>query len=135
VLHRMALFQPSTKADRIVAANAGWYTLPDLNQALPTGLLGSPIGEEDLKRSFASKLTILLGELDDSDAAGGTLLHTPVVDEQGLGRLSRGQNFYRSGQEQATALGVPFHWALKTVPNVGHDYQAMSLAAAQAVFD
>ncbi|MEM6538264.1 MAG: hypothetical protein AAF668_11110 [Pseudomonadota bacterium] len=135
ILHRMTLFQPSSKADRIVAANAGWYTLPDLTQDLPTGLLGSPVREEDLKRSFSSKLTILLGELDNSDAAGGTLLHTPKVDEQGLGRLSRGRTFYRIGKEQAAALGMPFDWTLTTVPNVGHDYRAMSLAAAQIVYD
>ncbi|MEL7492016.1 MAG: heavy metal-binding domain-containing protein [Pseudomonadota bacterium] len=133
ILHRMALFYPASRARKILAANAGWYTLPNLNAPLPSGLLGSPITKNDLVRSFASNLTILLGENDNSDRAGGTLLHTPTIDRQGLDRLSRGRNFYELSHRQADALGADFRWALSTVPNVGHDFREMSKAAAGLV--
>lgn len=131
VLHRMALFYPSSKADKIIAANAGWYTMPDLNTPPPTGLQGFQMARADLINAFSSNLTILLGEKDNGAHAGGTLLRTPIVDRQGLGRLQRGQNFYKAGQVQAMQLGVPLKWVLKTVADVGHDYRDMSRAAAK----
>ena len=36
ILHRMVLFAPGSRADRIVAANSGFYTLADPDQALPS---------------------------------------------------------------------------------------------------
>ncbi len=135
ILHRMALFHPTSKAKKIIAANAGWYTLPDRNMPLPTGLQGSPITDEGVVRSLSSGLTILLGENDNSDEAGGTLLHTPTVDQQGLGRLSRGQYFYNTGKVQAESLEADFRWRLNTVANVGHDFREMSKAAAGIMFE
>lgn len=134
ILHRLALFHPQSKARNIIAANAGWYTLPELSRTLPTGLKGSPITTGDLAASFASRLTILLGENDNSDSAGGTLLHTPMIDEQGLGRLARGKHFFSVGKIQAQKLGVPFNWSLKTVPDAGHEFEVMSRAAAKILF-
>jgi pimeloyl-ACP methyl ester carboxylesterase len=133
VLHRMTLFYPMSKVNRIIAANSGWYTLPDLTTALPVGLSGTPIQENELHDSFSLKLTILLGEYDDNDSAGGTLLHTPLIDKQGLGRFSRGQNFFKVGQEMAHKMNTAFNWRLKTVPNVGHDFRDMSLAATEII--
>lgn len=130
ILHRMALFYPEASARRIIAANAGWYTLPTFDQRLPAGLQGSLLERNHLVRSFASSLTLLLGEDDDSDQAGGTLLHTPVIDQQGLGRLSRGKHFYKIGKEEAAKFGDAFRWRLETVANVGHDFREMSKAAA-----
>jgi len=133
ILHRLALFQPTSRANKIIAANAGWYTLPDMTTSPPTGLQGLPVNGGDLIRSFASDLTILLGENDNDDAAGGTLLHTPIIDQQGLGRLQRGQTFYQVGQDQAKSLGAPYNWLLRTISDVGHDFRAMSQAAAEII--
>jgi len=134
ILHRMALFHPASRANRLIAANAGWYTLPDLDVPLPIGLDGSPINESDLLRSFASDLTVLLGERDVGEAAGGTLLRTPNIDQQGLGRFSRGQHFYSFSEDRAAALGAEFRWSLQTVADVGHDYRDMSRAAATLLY-
>lgn len=134
ILHRLVLFRPRSCARHIVAANAGFYTLPDLDTPLLFGLRGSGINAASLARSFACLLTLLLGEKDNSDAAGGIQLHTPLADRQGLDRLSRGQFFFRFGQERAQAMKVPFAWRLQTVPNVGHDFRAMSRAAAQLLY-
>ncbi|WP_156811991.1 heavy metal-binding domain-containing protein [Robiginitomaculum antarcticum] len=134
IINRMALFYSKSQANRIVAANAGWYTLPELSRPLPTGLGGSPINESELANAFASKLTILLGENDNSDSAGGTLLRTPIIDEQGLGRLARGKNFYAVAKAQAQSFDVPFNWTLEIVPKAGHDFEVMSRAAANMLF-
>ena len=130
-LHRMVLFQQKSRARKIVAANAGWYTLPNLHVPLPTGLQNAPLEATDLQRALSTDLTILLGELDNSEQAGGTLLRSPIIDQQGQGRLARGQTFYQTGLETAAKLGAPFNWTLATVPNVGHNYYAMSQAAAE----
>lgn len=134
ILHRLALFHPKSRADTIVAANAGFYTLPDLTRSLPTGLDGTGITKAGLVDAFAANLTLLLGENDDSEDAGGILLRTPTIDEQGQGRLSRGRYFYKTGQEQAATLDAPFHWRLETVPDVGHDFRAMSRAAREVLY-
>ena len=133
ILHRLALFHPNSRANKIIAANAGWYTLPDLATPPPTGLQGIPINGVDLIESFAADLTILLGENDNSDTAGGTLLRTPIIDQQGLGRLQRGQTFFKAGQDQAKSIGALYNWTLKLIPGVGHDFRAMSQAAAKIV--
>ena len=131
ILHRMALFYPESKADDIVAANAGFYTLPDLAEPFPTGLSGTGRTEDDVEKALAVKLTLLLGELDNNDDAGGTILHTPAVDKQGLGRLDRGRTFFSTGFREAQRLGTPFSWQIIEVPDVGHDSQSMVAAASR----
>jgi DNA-directed RNA polymerase subunit RPC12/RpoP len=134
ILHRMVLFAPGSRADRIVAANSGFYTLADPDQSLPVGLKGTDVTQASLARSFASKLMLLVGEKDDGDEAGGIQIHTPLIDGQGIGRLARGKYFFRTAEEQARKLKSSFRWSLEVVPNVGHDFRAMSRAAARALF-
>ncbi len=134
ILHRMALFYPESKADHIVAANAGFYTLPDLAEPFPFGLHGAGRTADDLRKGLAARLTLLLGELDNDDDAGGTLLHTPAVDRQGMGRLDRGRTFYSMGAREAEKLGVEFAWRLSVVPDIGHDSRAMVDAASRILF-
>jgi hypothetical protein len=134
ILHRMVLFAPGSRADRIVAANSGFYTLADPDQSLPVGLKGTDVTQASLAHSFASKLMLLVGEKDDGDEAGGIQIHTPLIDGQGIGRLARGKYFFRTAEEQARKLKSSFRWSLEVVPNVGHDFRAMSRAAARALF-
>ena len=134
ILHRLALFHPKSRARRIIAANAGYYTLPDLSITPPLGLAGTGVTEANLIEAFETNLTVLLGENDNSDAAGGSLIHTPLIDRQGLDRLSRGKSFFRMAQELALSKNSRFNWSLKTVPNVGHDFRAMSTTAAEILY-
>lgn len=135
ILHRLALFHPSSRAERIIAANSGFYTLPDPSQPLPAGLAGTGVDDASLADSFACRLTLLLGENDDGDEAGGIQIHTPMIDRQGTGRLARGRYFFRTAQQRAQAMRVVFNWTLRTVPNVGHDFRAMSRAAAAMLYE
>ncbi len=134
ILHRAALFHPTLKASHIVAGNAGFYTLPDPAEAYPLGLGGTGVTDEEVRRALGAPLTLLLGELDNGDDAGGTLLHTPAVDRQGLGRLDRGRTFFAAGQALAERIGAPFGWGLEVVPGVGHDHVGMAAAAARLLF-
>lgn len=134
ILHRSVLFRPRSQAERIVAANAGLYTQPDLDLPLPLGLKDTGVTEASLAASFGCRLTLLLGELDNDGEVGGTHLHTPMIDRYGVDRLSRGRTFFQAGREQAQTLGAPFNWALQIVPGVGHDFRAMTHAAALLLY-
>ncbi len=131
---RLALLHPGSRARRIVAANAGLYTLPDLVRPLPLGLAGLGVDEESLRRAFTADFTLLLGENDNDPDRGGSHIHTPLLDAQGRDRLSRGRSFFAFSAERAKELGTPFHWKLQTVPGVGHDFRGMSQAAAKLLY-
>ncbi|MGR3813815.1 MAG: hypothetical protein ACU0AU_06975 [Cognatishimia activa] len=132
ILHRFAVFAPRSKARVIIAANSGFYTFPDLSRTLPTGLNGTGLTETDLTHSFGKHLILMLGALDNSDQAGGTLLHTPHIDQsQGLGRLDRGLRFYEHSRHEAELAGTDFQWQLEIIDGIGHDYRAMSAVAAE----
>jgi hypothetical protein len=134
ILHRAVLFNPRSGADRIVAANSGHYTQPDLDLPLLSGMRDTGMSEASLAESFACRLTMLLGELDNNAEAGGTLLRTPSLDRFGVYRLERGRNFVAAAEERARELGTDFNWRLQVVPRVGHDFRAMSRAAAQLLY-
>lgn len=134
ILHRLALLQPATRADRIVAANAGFYTLPDLELRQPFGLKDTGATDATLVTAFGRRLTLLLGEQDNGDHAGGIQLRTPLADRQGVGRLARGQHFFEFARARAAAIGAPFHWRLEVVPDVGHEHRRMSAAAARLLY-
>lgn len=133
LLHRMAIFKPESKADRILAANSGWYTLPDDTIAFPYGLSGldSSILQPKI---FTTNLVLFLGEKDDASETRGELRRSPEVDVQGLHRLARGKYFYSEAEKIAKRSGYEFHWQLHIVPEVGHDYVEMSSAAAKYLY-
>jgi hypothetical protein len=134
ILHRLALFYPSSRIDRTLAGNSGFYTLPDPATQFPFGLEGAPIDEESLEASFDQRLVLFLGAEDDATETGGTLLRSPTVDQQGRHRLERGRYFYEMGRRISQQLSVPFRWKLEIVPGVGHDFRGMSEAAAEYLY-
>lgn len=134
ILHRMAMLYRSDKVGRIVAANAGTYTLPTNDYDYPFGLKSVVSNAGASHSRFANQLVLLLGELDNQDEQRGTMLHTPLLDWQGLGRLERGQFFFRQAASSAAAAGEDFHWRQCVVKGVGHEYKAMGAAAAKLLY-
>lgn len=134
ILHRLVLLHPDSKANRILAANSGFYTMPDLDAELPFGLENAPVEREDLRRSFRERLVLFIGEEDDEDETGGILLRSPSADRQGTHRLERGRHFYREAEAAADAMGAEFAWRLEIVPGVGHGHEGMSEAAAEYLY-
>lgn len=134
ILHRFAIFQPSSSANRIVAANSGSYTLPDKGVDMPFGVKNMRLSEVELRASFQKNLTLLVGELDNENEKGGLLLRSPTVDKQGLHRLARGKYFFNQSKRIAKDLNFKCNWKLKIVPNVGHDQKKMAMAAADMLY-
>jgi len=134
ILHRLAIFKPNSRANRIIAANSGSYTITNFENKLPFGLSNSVINNSHLKSSFSLQLTILVGELDNENETRGSLLHTPTVDKQGLGRVARSLYFYQKAAEQAETIGAKFNWQRKVVKGVGHDYRKMGKAAVTLLY-
>lgn len=133
LLHRYALFGTSRNANRIVAANSGWYTLPTAMTPFPYGLGKSTFANK--KIDFDKKLIIFLGEKDNADETKGHLRHGPVVDQQGFHRLERGAYFYNLAKKEAKVHNKQFHWRMEIVPNIGHDHKKMSVKAALLLYD
>jgi len=127
-VHRFLFHVPGARVTRAVAANAGWYTMPDFDVAYPYGLQGSAVTGEMLWKALQLPLTVLLGE-EDTDPEHESLRRTPEALAQGLHRFARGQAFYAAAQAAARRTGVPFNWQLATVPGADHDNRLMAPAA------
>ncbi|MDX1578170.1 MAG: hypothetical protein R3266_06785 [Gemmatimonadota bacterium] len=134
ILHRLVLFAPSERHDRILAANSGWYTVPTREAAFPYGLEGTGLTDPDLEAAFAAKLVVFLGGEDDADEMRGNLRRTPAANRQGAHRLARGAHFFQAARSTADSLGLEFAWERVVVPGVGHDYERMSEAAAEYLY-
>lgn len=134
ILHRFVLFADNSRSYKILAANAGFFTLPDWEQPLPFGIMDSGVSGEQLKIAFQEKLFLFLGELDNQDETRGFFLRSPTADRQGLHRLARGEFFYNYAAQQAKKMSADFQWQLIKIPAVGHDYGKMSAAAADFLY-
>lgn len=134
LLHRLALFHPGSLVNRVLAANSGWYTVPTFDDEFPYGLANSALTPAAIEASFAEKLVVFLGERDDENEVRGDLVRTPEVDVQGISRIARGRYFHDRAVQTAKELGVELEWELEIVPDVGHDMQRMSAAAAAYLY-
>jgi poly(3-hydroxybutyrate) depolymerase len=132
-VQRFLYFVPAARVARAVAANAGWYMLPEFTTDFPYGLRGTTADEAALRGALARRLVVMLGE-SDTDPAHPSLRHTPGADAQGLYRFARGQYFFARAQAAAAALRAPFHWTLATVPGIEHSNKGMAPLAARQLF-
>jgi pimeloyl-ACP methyl ester carboxylesterase len=133
ILHRFALLFPDSKANRILASNAGSYTLPDFKTNFPYGLKDLRIETSQLKESFQKNLVVFLGEEDNENETGGLILRSPTLDKQGTHRFSRGNYFYN--KSKAKKINTVFNWKLYVVSGVGHNQKEMAKAAALYLYE
>ena len=133
-LHRLLLFRPDARIVKAVCANAGWYTMPDFGELFPYGLNATPCDTTSLQKTFAKKVTILLGD-QDTDPKHRSLRRTPQAIKQGVHRFQRGKTFYESCKRIADSLNVHFAWDLEVVPGVAHSNAKMAPNAAKVLFD
>ena len=123
VLRYLALNE-AARVDRAVAANSGWYMLPDLAVRYPEGMAGLDLDERDLHRYLGRPMTMLLGTAD-TDSAAADLPRMEAAMKQGPHRLARGQWYFARCEQLAARLGKPFGWTLELVPGAGHVSQAI----------
>jgi hypothetical protein len=134
-VHRLITFLPDARVLGAVVANAGWYTLPVSDVAMPYGVGGSPLEDTDLRWLFTTPLTVMLGARDTATPDTDPLLRgTDEAMAQGATRLARGRNYFATGHAGARAVGKPLAWRLAVVPRAGHEVSQLVDSAGFFLF-
>ena len=131
-VHRLVLLLPQARFRIAVAANAGWYTMPDLGTAYPYGLAGTAVDRAQLARALQRKLIVLLGD-EDNDPDHPQLRTTPEAAAQGAQRYQRGHAFLAQARRSAREQHVDAAWELRVAPGVAHSNAGMAPYAAPLV--
>lgn len=131
-VHRFVMLMPEARIEQAIAANAGWYMMPDLAADFPYGAKGAPVHPVTLEAALGKPLTVLLGT-EDNDPASPNLRTTPEANRQGPHRYARGLAFHAAGRDAAARMEVPFGWRVENVPGVGHSNGLMAQAAARLI--
>ena len=133
-LHRFLMLMPDARYSRVIAANSGWYTLPDLTRTYPGGLDGTPVDQQALGAALQKPMIILLGTAD-TDPNDPDLPKTPEAMEQGPHRFARGHYFFDRAQTAAAQRGVPLAWRIEYAPGIAHSNSGMSRTAKDLIWD
>jgi len=132
--HRLLATQNPSVFSAVIAANPGWYTLPDLQRQFPEGTGGIGLSETELARWLAYPMHIFAGDQDIAED-DPNLPSQPEALAQGRSRYARAHFVYGFAERAAKRLGMEFNWRLVRVEGVGHDGAAMSRAAAAFWFE
>lgn len=130
-VHRYMTFTGGPKVNIAVAANSGWYTMPDKAVTFPYGLGGTAVTDAELRTAFAARMIVLLGERDV--LLTRNVRQTAEANLQGRDRLARGKAYFETAKKAAARLNSAFNWQLETVPGVGHKNRGMAIPAAAAI--
>jgi poly(3-hydroxybutyrate) depolymerase len=131
-VHRFAMFMPEARFKLAIAANSGWYTMPQLDVDFPYGLRGTPVDQDALRQALSGRLVILLGS-KDTDPNHKHLNRRPGSMAQGPHRLARGRAYFAAARSQAKSLDTDLRWRLQLVRGVGHSNSKMAKAAAKMI--
>ena len=129
-LHRFVLFGSNLRLNRAVAANAGWYTLPEDASDFPYGLAGSPRSESDLGVPMSRNLLIHVGSEDTNFMETGWT----GAYVQGDNRFDRGQYFHARALQISEDNGILLNWNLAVAEGIGHNPAAMATEGAQILY-
>jgi poly(3-hydroxybutyrate) depolymerase len=137
-VQRMALLRPDNRASVMVAANPGWYTMPEWRkdkgaEPFPYSLVNAKAGEAELRQALSRRFVLLLGEKDD-DPDDENLSASAGAKKQGDTRVDRGENFFKAANAAAGDLGVKLAWEMVQVPDVAQDGKSMSQIAADTTY-
>ena len=126
-VHRKVFFSYDPLIKVAISANAGWYTAPDTAVVFPWGVRHQflSLTSADLQQFVSRNLVLMRGTADT--LRDSHLDVDPLSDAQGRNRFERAAYFYRSG----IAVSPSLQWKLIDVPNVGHDYRLMAVAAGE----
>ncbi len=129
-VHRFMLFMPDNKVSLAIAANPGFYTVPDQETVFPYGLKNSPVpvSLKDMKKWTGSKLVLMRGTADVQRTEN--LRQTPEADAQGKNRFERAAFMFG----QVKKVDPATKWSLIDVPGIAHDQKGMA-SAAQRLLD
>lgn len=122
-VHRYVAFADAPRLAVAVAANSGWYTMPN-DAAFPYGWGGIAAGLVSPAKAFQRPLTILLGT-EDIDRNDPNLRKNEQADRQGLTRFARGHGFLAAARKLA-GKETPIGWQIAYAPGIGHDNGKMA---------
>lgn len=118
-VHRFLYFVPDNRAAKVFIANAGWYTLPDIENDYPFGVKNIPRIKRSIDYFFSKPLLLALGEAD-TDTTSANFQKGEPYSLQGANRFERGKNFFRTVQTAAVAQGASLNWTMVSLPGVAH---------------
>lgn len=121
LVHRMVLFMPEARTSLAMAANPGYYTVPDYNTPFAYGIRDAGISKEQLKKAFSKDLIILLGEKDTIPFEN----QTELDKKQGKNRVAKGLYFLNESKKLAEKMAAEFSWKTRKVPGAGHNSNKM----------
>lgn len=117
--HRLMMFKPNARFNKVVSSAAGWYTVPDSSVSFPYGIANSPLENLSLASFFSKSLRIQIGTLDNNPNAP-SLRRNTTVDQQGDNRYDRAYYLYNTSQNLAESLGLDINWDIIETPNNDH---------------
>ena len=119
--HRYAMCFPGRVA-ALVAASAGWYTMPEPELGFPYGCAESedlPTGIERLDAFLSIPALVMVGEKDT--ARDALLRRSRAIDRaQGRNRLERAGAWVQAISRYAASRGVTPRLSLEVLPECGH---------------
>jgi pimeloyl-ACP methyl ester carboxylesterase len=145
LVQRMAIYRPDNRARVMVAANPGWYTMPEwrkekdkekerlFKDPYPYSMVESPAGEAELKAGLQKRLVLIVNEKDEAPDDEASEKRGEVV-KQGETRVDRGESFIKAATAAAQELGVKFAWELNEAPDKVNDVYTMGDYAARIVY-
>jgi poly(3-hydroxybutyrate) depolymerase len=128
-VHRMLSLGFRDKVVAAVSANAGTYSMPDLEVEYPYGLAGVGLDEPALKAFLRHPLIVMAGTAD-IDTTSETFPREEQAMKQGGTRYERAHRYVANARAAASRFGMACAWKIIDVPDVGHDGERMSIAAA-----
>ena len=126
--HRYMLLSDDQRISDTVIANAGWYTFLNGEQ-YPYGIKDTPIeiSSSHIRWFMSNKTSLLIGSIDTNlnkvNSSAG-------AQKQGITRVDRADNYFKSLIDISDKNEIPFRWSYKVINDVGHDYQKMTPIAA-----
>jgi len=138
-VHRLHLFNPGHRADPIIAANPGWYTMPEWGIGptqfkFPYNTIGSRVDVARAKAALQKPFVLMLGT-SDTNPDDAVLNKSAGANDQGRYRLERGEKFFAAAKLAAKNLGVEFKWNKVYGQNIGHENERMAAVAVRMMYD
>jgi poly(3-hydroxybutyrate) depolymerase len=128
-VHRLLSLGFRERVAAAVTANAGTYAMPDLDVGFPYGLGGIGLDAAALAAFLRFPLTVMAGTAD-VDASSEHFPKEEQAMRQGGTRYERAHRYFANAHAAASRLGVECAWRIIDVPDVGHEGDRMSVAAA-----
>lgn len=126
--HRYMLLSNDQRISDTVIANAGWYTFLNGEQ-YPYGIKDTPIeiSSSHIRWFMSNKTSLLIGSIDTNL---NNVNSSAGAQKQGITRVDRADNYFKSLIDISDKKEIPFRWSYKVINDVGHDYQKMTPIAA-----